>query len=299
MKPYASGRSCCAIRVIGMIALWAIKAQAGQDGSAQPSVEKPRAFDVASVKPVSVPAEMIGPGGGLLIRAPRGSGVKMPRNTGGPGTDDPGRIHYPVISLRSLLVQAYDSCSDIVGPAWLNTRFFQVDATMPAETTKPQFRSMLRSLIRDRFKLEYHTDIKDVSGYSLTVAKTGLKMKESVAVPDPETDGVKSTEMSPRLVRLIGQHAPMNELVGMLGFLLSIEQGTEAPPVKVMDATGLTSKYDFTLEFSPPPREGEPTGNRPNMFSALQSQLGLKLEWKKTSVEVMIIDRVEKTPTAN
>jgi uncharacterized protein (TIGR03435 family) len=53
-----------------------------------------------------------------------------------------------------------------------------------------------------------------------------------------------------------------------------------------MDATGLTLKYDFTLEFSPTPREGEPAGDRPNMFSALQSQLGFKLERKKTSVEV-------------
>ena len=53
-----------------------------------------------------------------------------------------------------------------------------------------------------------------------------------------------------------------------------------------MDATGLTLKYDFTLEFSPTPREGEPAADRPNMFSALQSQLGFKLERKKTSVEV-------------
>src|SRR5580658_5124242 len=185
-------------------------------------------FDVASVKAVSVPAEMIGPGGGLLIRAPKGSGISMPRNTGGPGTDDPGRIHYPVISLRSLLGRAYDSYFDIVGPGWLGTQFVQVDATMPADTTKEQFGEMLRNLIADRFKRKYHTDTKEVTGYALTVAKSGSKMKESAAIQSPETDGVKVTEMTPSLVRTIGQQAPMNELVAVLRFVLMRESGPDA-----------------------------------------------------------------------
>jgi uncharacterized protein (TIGR03435 family) len=263
------------------------------------SEEKAAVFDAASVKLVSMPTEMIGPGGGLLIRAPRGSGTSMPRNTGGPGTDDPGRIHYPAISLRSLLGKAYDSYFDVVGPDWLGTQFVQVDATMPVDTTKEQFRGMLRNLITDRFKLKYHIDTKELNGYCLVVAKSGLKMKESVTASVPETDGVKLTEMTPSFVRMIGQQAPMKEVVAVLGFLLTREAGLDAPSVTVTDATERTAKYDFTLEFSPTPREGESTGDRPNMVSALQSQLGLKLEWKKTSVGVMMIDHMEKAPGAN
>jgi uncharacterized protein (TIGR03435 family) len=301
VKPSTSAaRSYDVIQVIGvLLALLTTNAQARQNKSPQPSVEKLLVFGAASVKPVSVPSELIGPDGGLLIRAPRGSSVKMPRNTGGPGTGDPGRIHYPVISLKSLLAQAFDSYSDIIGPSWLSTQFFQVDATMPTETTKAQFQGMLRNLIKDRFKFDYHINTKEVSGYSLTVGKDGSKMKESASIPVPETDGVRVTEMTPSLVHMVGHQAPMKELADTLGFILRLEQGSEAPPVRVMDATGLSSKYDFTLEFSPKPREGEPPGDRPNMFSALQSQLGLKLDWKKTSVEVLIIERIEKTPSEN
>jgi uncharacterized protein (TIGR03435 family) len=279
--------------IAALFALFAASVQMDLEQNGSP------VFDVASVKAVSVPAEMIGPGGGLLIRAPKGSGISMPRNTGGPGTDDPGRIHYPVISLRSLLGRAYDSYFDIVGPGWLGTQFVQVDATMPVDTTKEQFGEMLRNLLADRFKLKYHTDTKEVTGYALTVAKSGSKMKESAAIQAPETDGVKVTEMTPSLVRTIGQQAPMNEVVAVLRFMLMRESGPDAAPLTVTDATGLTAKYDFTLEFSPTPREGEPAGDRPNLFSALQSQLGLKLEWKKTSVEVMTIDHMEKAPGAN
>src|SRR5271154_3321498 len=117
MAPYARNA------VVFALLAPAAQGRPEQDGSARPSAKKP-VFEVASVKPVSVPSEMIGQGGGLLVRAPKGSGISIPRNTGGPGTDDPGRIHYPVISLRSLLGRAYDSYSDIVGPGWLGTQFF-------------------------------------------------------------------------------------------------------------------------------------------------------------------------------
>jgi uncharacterized protein (TIGR03435 family) len=256
--------------------------------------QKPAVFEAASVKLVTVPSEMIGPGGSLMIRARKGSGSSLPRNTGGPG-----RIHYPAISLRSLLDRAYDSYFDIVGADWLGTQFVQVDATMPVDTTKEQFREMLRNLIIDRFKLRYHTEVKEVSGYFLTAAKGGSKIKASSSVADPETDGVKVTEMSPSLVRMIGRQAQMSELVAVLGFLLTREAGLDSLPARVTDATELTAKYDFTLEFSPTPREGEPAGDRPNMVSALQSQLGLKLRWEKASVQVMAIDHFEKAPAGN
>jgi uncharacterized protein (TIGR03435 family) len=90
----------------------------------------------------------------------KGSGMQIPRNTGGPGTDDPGRIHYPLITLKELLRRAWDSYYEIDGPGWLDSQAVTVDATMPPNTTKAQFQEMPRNLITERFALRYHAGKK-------------------------------------------------------------------------------------------------------------------------------------------
>ncbi|SPE38197.1 hypothetical protein SBA3_280019 [Candidatus Sulfopaludibacter sp. SbA3] len=112
-------------------------------------------FDVASVKPASVPSGVsLMEDGRVGVR--KGSGIEIPRNTGGPGTDDPGRIHFPLISLKQLLRRAWDSYYEIEGPGWLDSQAVTVDATMPPNTTKAQFQEMLRNLITERFGFQYH-----------------------------------------------------------------------------------------------------------------------------------------------
>jgi len=110
----------------------------------------------------------------------KGGGVRIAPNTGGPGTSEPGRIHHPLISLRGLLNRAYGSYFEIVGPGWIETETYSVDATMPSNATAEQFQEMLRNLITSRFQLKYHVDAKQFAGYSLVVAKGGVKFKESV-----------------------------------------------------------------------------------------------------------------------
>jgi uncharacterized protein (TIGR03435 family) len=139
--------------------------------------EKPLMFDAASVKPASVPAGVTVDGSKVTMR--KGSGISVPRETGGPGTDDPGRIHYPLISLKALLVRAWGSYFDIVGPGWLDSQVVWVDATMPPDTTREQFQEMLRNLISDRFGLQRHSETREVAGYALVVARNGLKVKVS------------------------------------------------------------------------------------------------------------------------
>jgi uncharacterized protein (TIGR03435 family) len=288
----------------------------------QSSTGKPLTFDVASVKPATLPDGVTVDGERIGVR--KGSGVSIPRNSGGPGTDDPGRIHFPFISLKALLTRAWGSYFEIVGPAWLDTTIVQVDATMPPDTTKAQFQEMLRNLITDRFQLKYHTETKQIAGYTLAVAKNGLKIKESANQnggtperppsptqrgPDgfpiiPPTNGPVQMSMSinPDRSRMIYRQQTMQTLAQALGRMLN---------TTVTDATGLTAKYDFTVTFaggteagqavaapSPasPPDGAEPL---PDIFNALQSQLGLKLEPKKVPVEVFVIDRMEKTPAVN
>src|ERR1700693_1300302 len=96
----------------------AAQATTPQPAAAGSSTEKPLTFDVASVKPAIVPDGVTVVGEMRGVR--KGSGITVPRNTGGPGTDDPGRIHFPLISLKALLVRAWDWYFGFVGPGWLD-----------------------------------------------------------------------------------------------------------------------------------------------------------------------------------
>jgi uncharacterized protein (TIGR03435 family) len=251
--------------------------------------------------------------GRVMVR--KGSGVPIPRNSGGPGTDDPGRIHYPLITLKELLKRGWDSYYEIYSPGWTENQVVAVEATMPPDTTKEQFQEMLRNLIVGRFGLKFHTADKEVTGYALAVAKNGLKMKES---PDQnyagptapparpsgrDADGflilparagpwIMSMRVQDGRNRVVGQQQTMQDFAGYLGRNLS---------AIVNDATGLTAKYDITLTYSdgagvPDAAAAEPL---PDVFAALQSQLGLRLEAKKVAIEVMVVDHMEKSPTGN
>jgi uncharacterized protein (TIGR03435 family) len=256
---------------------------------------------------------------------------------GGPGTKDPGRIRYSNLSLKWLLVTAYGvNDFQIEGPAWMETERFEIDATMPADTTKEQLLEMLRNLLAERFKIAMHRETKDAPAYTLVVVKTGLKMV--VALPAATLpEGGPSAAASPReferdrdgfpqlppggppnllqfvvanRARLQGRLQTMDDLTARLAYLLGHP---------VANGTGLTGKYDFTLTFAtagtalanapgpplPPLPGGEttPTASEqepaPGLLSAVQSQLGLKLDAKKAPLEFIVIDHAERTPLAN
>lgn len=283
--------------------------------------QSPLTFEAASIKPVRPPAGVIADGGKMM--STKGANLQTLRNTGGPGTEDPGRIHYPLISLMDVLRRAWDTPFEIKSPGWLDTQTFAVDATMPHGTTKEQFREMLRNFITDRFRLKYHIETKDVAGFSLVLSKNGPGMKESAdqsegGAPGPpgspagrDSDGFPV--LPPRAGawcvslgipgdrhRWVCQQQTMRDLARMLA----------SPGSTVMDATGLTAKYDFTLTYSGAHPGTAPESSlaadlpegaapMPDIFSAVQSQLGLKLEPKRVSVEVMVVDHAEKTPARN
>src|ERR1043165_9929572 len=140
-----------------LAATWVAAPSAGQ---------KKLAFDAASVKAVAVPDGVTLSGDGR-VGVRKGSGLEIPRNTGGPGTDDPGRIHWPFLTVKQLLRQAWDSYAEIDGPGWLDSQAVAVEATMPADTNKAQFLEMLRNLITERFGLQYHAGKKEITGYAL------------------------------------------------------------------------------------------------------------------------------------
>jgi uncharacterized protein (TIGR03435 family) len=278
-------------------------------------------FDAASIKPPSPPGRFVF--GRVMPAGPAGGRV----------AGDPGRVHYPNISLKEMLMTAYDVKGfQISGPQILDTEKFTLDATLPPATTKTQYQKMLQNLLAERFKVTLHRDTKELPAYALTVAKGGPKLTESKSAAAVEGDELPTQSapvigpdgypalppsmaghaglynmMMPDRYRMIGQQQTMQDLAARLSMQL------DRP---VVDATGLTGKYDFTLSFHaeqgmmgpygalPPPPPGVDTGRPetdgvPDIYSAIGSQLGLKLESKKAPVEILVIDHVEKTPTGN
>jgi uncharacterized protein (TIGR03435 family) len=309
------------VLVIGVSPLGLVAAP--QTGPARTPAAQALSFDAASVKLVTSPQGVTLTEGGVMIG--RGANVDPSRlrNNGGPGTDDPNRIHYPLISLKQLLRQAWNSYFEIESPGWLDTQVIAVDATMPPGTTQEQFQEMLRNLIISRFELKYHAGTKKVTGYALVVNKGGPRLKEAGdQTESPMGRGPHAIKMGADGFPIMSPPQPGRWVVILHGGAgtRTIAQGFTMQEVAefcgrtlkapVTDATKLTAKYDFTLTYSggidpgktlnpvqpATPDAAEP---QPDLFSALQSQLGLRLEPKKVGVPVMVVDHMAKTPNGN
>jgi uncharacterized protein (TIGR03435 family) len=258
------------------IGFWAVWLVGGAFARAQ-------SFDVASVKP----------------HPQSGDGSIRVTMGGGPGTSDPGRLNYENVSLKAVLGKAFDVKSyQLTTPDWADSERFDITAKIPQGTTKEQFGVMLQNLLVERFKLTYHRDKKDLPAYVLVAGKNGPKMKVSEA---PAAGGM-SMGMRPGKATMNASGMTMTQLVEMLA------NQVDRP---IVDGTGLTGKYDFTLEFAPemrnmpsmpmmagggPVTEGE---SAPSLFTAVQEQLGLRLEPKKAALDLIVVDHLEKTPTEN
>jgi uncharacterized protein (TIGR03435 family) len=247
-------------------------------------------FEVASIKP----------------SAPGATNGMM---SGGPGTKDPSLFTCENISLRTLVVTAFNLLTyRFSGPDWMGAARFNVSAKIPEGTTREQFLLMLQSLLVDRFQMAIHWEKKEIQTYDLAVAKSGHKMKESIPdggtpAPQPASPPKADTEGFPLLppgrqsiLAQIGNHVAMRrseETMDRLAVYLSAQLHTP-----VSNATGLTGKYDFTLHWV---SDGTPSTDDtgPNLFRAVQEQLGLRLESKKGTVDILMVDHAEKTPTEN
>jgi uncharacterized protein (TIGR03435 family) len=276
-------------------------------------------FEAASVRPASGSL----PGGRIVV------GMLQP--VGGPGTSDPGRISYPRINLKFLLMNAYGLQDfQIMGPKWLEEEWFEVEATMPPDTTKEKFRGMLANLVTERFRLQSHYETRELRTYSLVVAKNGAKVKKSAETTDADEASSPKKEIArpkkgedgyvvaPRRLgifvedrvdrsRWTFQQTTMETLAGYL-------QGQIGYPV--VDDTGLLGKYDFIITFSKaadirigldslpspsaaPSVAGSDSDRPPDIVTAVRTQLGLTLRPKEGPVNVLVVDHMEKTPTEN
>lgn len=226
-------------------------------------------FEAASLKPLPPPPP-----------APPGEQIVSERvfRNAPVGSVNPGRMHS-VATLREFVATAYDVReAQIVGPPWIETDRFILDATMPPETTREQRLEMLRNLLGDRFTLTIHHETRNLPTYALVLAKDGIKMKASPEQPS----GIRIVAVGNR-VTITAQSATMADLADHL---------TRQLDRPVEDETNTKARYDFVLSFS---SEGV---DLPDVFSALL-QLGLKLASQKAPVDVIAITHAERTPSAN
>ncbi|MGO8792121.1 MAG: TIGR03435 family protein [Terriglobia bacterium] len=183
------------------------------------------------------------------------------------------------------------------GPDWLNSEKFDINAEPGGEgqPNDKQWKSMIQKLLADRFKLTYHHEKRDLSVYALVVAKGGPKLTPSTGDPN----GLPGMFFR-GFGDLPARNANMGDFAGLLQSAV-----LDRP---VVDQTGLTGRFDFALKWTPDetqfasfgPRPPTPPGeaDAPDLFTAMQQQLGLKLDAVKAPTEVMVIDHVEK-PSPN
>ncbi len=204
-----------------------------------------------------------------------------------------GMLRMENVSLKRGILMAYGIPEDrdyaLAGPSWLESERFDIVARFPGETSQADVRKMLHNLYAERFHLALHPETRQSQTYTLVVAKDGLKIK---AV---ESSGSSSTNGRPGSLK--ATTITMDKLANLISRL------TGTP---VVNATGLAGSFSFTLEWTPdetqrsgPAEAAPPPAGGPSLFSALQDQLGLKLEGKKAPIEVLVIDRIDRVPTEN
>jgi uncharacterized protein (TIGR03435 family) len=222
-----------------------------------------------------------------------------PDARGGGFNISPGRLNGKNVNLKDLIRFAYDVHDYQLsgGLSWMENEHYEVLANFPAGTTNPQRAEMMQKMLADRFALVIHREPKDVAGYALTVGKNGAKLHPP---EDPQTGMMLGRSPTTGQRTLHGTSATMESMAGILADLLG---------KPVHDDTALAGKFDFNMEWTPDPvsevnlRKGAteaPPGDQagPTIFTALQEQLGLKLETKKLPVDAIVIDRAGK-PSAN
>ena len=226
---------------------------------------------------------------------------------------------------KALIEFAYDIKSDKQlsgGPSWISSQKYDIEAKeedavaeklqkLAFEEQAKQIRLTVQALLADRFKLKVSREIRDLPVYALVVAKGGSKLIPA-QVPAPAADGTSPPKKAFVGIRMMGP----GQLGGTninTGFLADVLSGQPELGRLVIDQTGLTGNYDWTLKWTPDlstPMLKGPDGGRsladapppdssgPSIFTALEEQLGLKLETRKGPVETLVVDSIEK-PSEN
>ncbi len=218
--------------------------------------------------------------------------MRLAEPAGSPGprirtSSDSLTIHG--LSLRDCIQTAYQMpATQVTGPDWLSDIRLDIAAKAAGPVTEAQLYLMLRTLLAERMGVRTHVEQKEMPVYALTLAKGGPKFSES------------TTEGPPVFGH--GKGGPNMQRVSMSELAMALYEPFGRP---VIDATGLKGRYDIHLDMTSyrpaPTADGNP-GSMDMvsvMITALQEQMGLKVEGRKQGIDVLVVDHAEKTPSEN
>lgn len=263
------------ISTLCLLGLWSLSI------SAQRMADIPR-FEVASVKP---------------SRPVAGQGVFFGM------VSDASRFRGSFVTLADLVGKAFgvDVSRISGGPAWVSTDRYDVVATLPKDTLQGQIPTLLQTLLAERFGLTVRRDTRMSSMYALVPAKGGPKLKRSEAPGTPPPTGQRAIFSAPAVVGANGGGLRLccgrAQLVGisMSGLAGLLSSQADRP---VQDYTGIQGLFDVSLEWTPddarPQPDGVPSVTGPSIYSAIQEQLGLRLEPRTAPSDYLVIERAAK-----
>ena len=246
------------------------------------------------------------------VRMPAGAQPEFAVATIKPSRPDAPRGGYGIrgpdvtttnVTVSWMIKLAYNVHANQVsgGPAWLDSERYDTvgRSDTPGEPSRDQMKLMIQKLLADRFQLRFHTEKRELPVYAMVVAGGGPKL--SVSAGDPNAFPGIGFGREPGVISLSGRNTGLN------GVANGLQSNILDKPV--VDQTGLTGRYDFQLRFTPDPNQAANFGvlesgqtadpnAPPDIFSAFEQQLGLKLQSTKALVDVMVIDRIER-PSSN
>jgi uncharacterized protein (TIGR03435 family) len=213
----------------------------------------------------------------------------------GKGVNAPGQIFNVMnYTLKDFIEYAYvlHSSQIVGGPNWLDRDAYDLIAKLPApRPTGEEMRHMTQAVLADRFKLKSHRERKELPIYILMAGKNGSKLRER----HPGDGGPAGSSVAmPNAPRIPGRNASMERLAAVLQVVL------DRP---VLDRTELTGLYDFDVHWAPDEHQFDGRGGRgmwrgapddPDIVTAIQEQLGLRLESQKAEIDVLAIDAANK-----
>jgi len=191
----------------------------------------------------------------------------------GSGIDtDIGKIHAHNVTLKRCIRGAYDIPEPRIlgGPKWVDEERYDIDAKAPGPAGEHALMAMLQQLLAERFRLAFHRETRPLPGYAIVVGKNGLLARPSQA------NGASRSNSSLRSIEAVG--------CSMACLAMKVSEVLQVP---VADATGVEGRFDFKMEWVPDDLQTA-------VGTALEEQLGLKLEGRKVPTEVIVIDRAEK-----
>jgi uncharacterized protein (TIGR03435 family) len=230
---------------------------------------KPITFAVSTVKPAK------GAGGMSFMYIPSGLTIEN-------------------VTLENVIRDAFQLQEDQLfnTPSWAKTVHYDIEAKVDDEDretlkklTFPERAAMVQALLADRFHLKAHTETRELPVFNLVVAKSGLKMTPTPPPPAGEEGKRRNQGIRGGRGELNGMNCPIEVLVRVL---------SNTTHHLVVDKTGLTGHYDFKITFTDENAQPSADNTAPSIYTALQEQLGLKLDSAKAQMPVLVVDQIDQ-----